>query len=87
MRKIIHYKIKWGDKLNIIADKFGLTSEEIMYINRINEIYVGQIIIIPTPKIKKIKSNPINRTLLYYLTRQKAKKHLYNFYYYKKITS
>lgn len=87
MRKTIHYKIKWGDKLNIIADKFGLTSEEIMYINRINEIYVGQIIIIPTPKIKKIKSNPINRTLLYYLTRQKVKKHLYNFYYYKKITS
>ncbi len=47
------YKIQPGDSLSSIAQKFGITVDDIVKANNIenaNEIYAGQEIIIPPPK-------------------------------------
>jgi LysM repeat protein len=49
----ITYKIQPGDSLSSIAQKFGVTVDDIVKANNIenpNEIYAGQEIIIPPPK-------------------------------------
>jgi LysM repeat protein len=49
----VTYKIQPGDSLSSIAQKFGVTVDDIVKANNIenpNEIYAGQEIIIPPPK-------------------------------------
>ena len=47
------YKVQSGDSLSSIADKFGVTVDDIVKVNNIvnpNEIYAGQELIIPPKK-------------------------------------
>jgi LysM repeat protein len=49
----IVYKVQSGDSLSSIADKFGVTVDDIVKVNNIanpNEIYAGQELIIPPKK-------------------------------------
>jgi LysM repeat protein len=68
----------WGDTLEAIANKFKTDVETLEYINKTNDIYVGNIIQITyyhyyfTSDTKTIK-----RTLEYCLTKHSNKKRYY----------
>ncbi|QVK17833.1 LysM peptidoglycan-binding domain-containing protein [Mycoplasmatota bacterium] len=85
MEEHIHYTVCWGDSFESIANRFGVSSQEIKSTNSIDEIYTGKILIIPnkTEEIP-IKKIIINKSLGDYLKRHAKKKHIFNFYSYKK---
>lgn len=87
MIKYIHYKINWGDTLETISTKYNISIDDIKYINRLTDIYVGKILLIPVKTQNIIPNDEINITLDYCLKRHINKKNLFNFYNYKKITS
>lgn len=87
MIKYIHYKVDWGDTLETISLKYNLLSDDIKYINKLTDIYVGKILLIPIriQYITPMKEN--NITLDYCFKRHLNKRKIFNFYGYKKITS
>ncbi len=61
-KQSITYKVKKGDTLSGIAKRYGVSVQELVNVNNIknpNLIYVGQILIIPTP----LNINDLNHTL------------------------
>jgi len=80
--KISYYTVKWGDSLHHIAKKFHLQAHVIQNFNRLDDIYAGLILRIPTDYIynthQQVYKN-IDRSLKYYLSRHAKKRRYYKF--------
>lgn len=86
MDENIHYTVCWGDTLESIANQFDVSAQEVKHTNSIEEIYIGKVLIIPnnTETTIPTKKIIISKSLGYYLKRHAKKKHIFNFYFYKK---
>ncbi len=86
MNEHIHYKVTWGDTLYGISSRFEIEPHIIKYRNHVNDIYIGQVLTIPinSPQIKSVNIQTKQKTIEYYLKRHANKKHIFNYYTYKK---
>ncbi|HEY8364171.1 MAG TPA: LysM peptidoglycan-binding domain-containing protein [Haloplasmataceae bacterium] len=84
MIKYYHYKVSWGDKLDTIANRFNIDVQDLKYLNRIKDIYIGQILLIPIEVNIPIPNKTYAVSLTTCLERHIKRKRYFNFYTYQK---
>ncbi len=85
MIDFIHYEVKFGDTILEIAKKHDMDVNLILYYNHYNSFYPGIILRIPRKITITTKNKDLSRDVEFYLKRHTNKKHLYNFYRYKRL--
>lgn len=83
MIDFIHYEVKFGDTIHDIAERYN--TDDILYYNHFNSFYPGVILKIPKQITNSVKKKILDRDIEFYLKRHLNKKHLFNFYQYKKL--